>query len=146
MTGQHPAFIATLASQFGSISAVLGGFASTYLAALLAIGQRGRASAYAIAGAVISSASFMVAVVASLILAAIYHPEAPRLVRPLPLTPGRIVMTLAVIVGRRASFQPRRQRLDALAADRSLHHRNRDDRSVDDRMASYRLPLIRTGG
>jgi hypothetical protein len=76
---QHlaPAYLTTLATQIGSLSAFLGGFAATYLATFLVFDQRSRLAAMTIAGAVTSAVGFIVSVVASTMLIAALHPDAP---------------------------------------------------------------------
>lgn len=73
-----PAYLSTLATQIGALSAFLGGFAATYLATFLIAGQRTRPASVAIAAAAISSVGFIVAVIASTMLIAALHPDAPK--------------------------------------------------------------------
>jgi hypothetical protein len=72
-----PAYLATLATQIGSLSAFLGGFAATYLATFLALGHASRAASWAIGSAAIAAVGFVIAVIASTMLVAATHPEAP---------------------------------------------------------------------
>src|SRR6188768_2941047 len=55
-----PAYLTTLATQIGALSAFLGGFAATYLATFLTFGQRSRPASVAIGGAVTSAVGFIV--------------------------------------------------------------------------------------
>jgi len=72
-----PAYLTTLATQIGSLSAFLGGFAATYLATFLVFDQRSRLAALTIGGAAASAVGFIVSVVASTMLIAALHPNAP---------------------------------------------------------------------
>lgn len=92
-----PAYLAALATQIGSLSAFLGGFAATYLATFLALGHASRAASWAIGSAAIAAVGFIIAVIASTMLVAMTHPDAP----PSALAQtdaGRMVMTLSFIV------------------------------------------------
>ncbi|MDB5707703.1 MAG: hypothetical protein JWN66_4819 [Sphingomonas bacterium] len=96
---QHlaPAYLSTLATQIGSLSAFLGGFAATYLATFLTFGHRSRPAAVAIGGAVTSAVGFVVAVVASTMLIAALHPDAPAGAGRLTGT-AQVTMTLSFLV------------------------------------------------
>jgi len=95
-----PRYLADLASQIGSLSAFLGGFAATFLGTLLALGQKGRAAGWAIGAAVLSSVAFIVAVVASTMVVAAYNEHAPAIIREVvPVAGGRSLMAKAFVVG-----------------------------------------------
>jgi hypothetical protein len=72
-----PTYLAEIARQIGFISAFLGGVSASFVVALLALPERGRASAWAIACAAAASVAFIVAVVATTMLAVTLHPDAP---------------------------------------------------------------------
>lgn len=93
-----PAYLATLATQIGALSAFLGGFAATYLATFLTVGQRSRAAALAVGGAVTAAVGFIIAVVASTMLIAALHPDAPAGAGQMALT-AQVVMSLGFLVG-----------------------------------------------
>lgn len=92
-----PAYLSTIASQVGGLSAFLGGFAATFLGTLLALTREGRLATSAIATSAISSVAFIVAVVGSTTLVAAMHPEAP--VGPASIGGAQATMTLAFVLG-----------------------------------------------
>jgi hypothetical protein len=99
MNDLAPGYLSALASQVGALSAFLGGFAATFLGTLLALQVRGRIGSWAIGFAVVSSAAFIVAVVASTALLAVLHPQAPEVVRAGSAGGPRAIMTLCFGVG-----------------------------------------------
>ena len=94
-----PAYMSALAAQLASLSAFLGGFAATFLATLLTLGQQGRLMTITIGFAVTSSVAFIVTVVAATMLTAIFHPDAPRFMATLDAFTPRTIMTLGFSVG-----------------------------------------------
>jgi hypothetical protein len=94
------AYVASAATQLGSISAFLGGFAATFLAALLIVRHRSRAAGATIGLSATASVGFIVCVVGSTALSAGLHPDAPS-------GPGtrdylgdvQVVMTLGFMLG-----------------------------------------------
>jgi hypothetical protein len=92
-----PAYLSTLATQIGALSAFLGGFAATYLATFLTAGQRTRPAAAAIVGAAVSAVGFIVAVVGSTMLIAALHPDAPAHAAHLAGT-AQVGMTLSFML------------------------------------------------
>jgi hypothetical protein len=94
-----PAYILALASQLGGLSAFLGGFAATFLATLLTLGERGRLMTITTGLAVTSSVAFIVTVVAATMLTAIHHPEAPRMIAAAAAAQPRAIMALGFVVG-----------------------------------------------
>jgi hypothetical protein len=72
-----PAYLAAIATQIGSQSAFLGGFAATYLATFLALGHSSRAASWAIGSAAVAAVGFIIAVIASTMLVMVTHPLAP---------------------------------------------------------------------
>lgn len=94
-----PAYLSTLATQVGGLSAFLGGFAATFLGTLLAIGVRGRTASIAIGCAVTSSVVFVIAVVASTALVAMLHPNAPVPARAVATASARVFLVLGFTVG-----------------------------------------------
>jgi len=97
---QHlaPAYLTTLATQIGALSAFLGGFAATYLATFLVFDQRSRLAAMTIGGAATSAVSFIIAVVASTMLVAALHPSAP-VGASRSAESAQITMALSFVVG-----------------------------------------------
>lgn len=77
MDALAPAYLIALATQIGGLSAFLGGFAATFLGTLLMKSHRSRVATVAIGFAAASSVAFIVAVVASTVLVAVLHPQAP---------------------------------------------------------------------
>ena len=71
-------YLSTIATQIGSVSAFLGGFAATFLAMFLTLGHKSRASTIAIIASTIAAVAFVVAVIATTALVAALHPHAPH--------------------------------------------------------------------
>ena len=92
-------YLTALASQLGSISAFLGGFAATFLATLLVLPHKGRAATGALALASLASVAFILAVVASTVLTADLHPHAPVKVAERVTTRALRVMLLSFALG-----------------------------------------------
>jgi hypothetical protein len=92
-------YISALATQLGTLSAFLGGFAATFLATLLTFDNRSRLITTTIGLAVTSAVSFIVTVVAATTLNAIYHPEAPSLMASQSASQTRIIMSLGFAIG-----------------------------------------------
>jgi hypothetical protein len=92
-----PAYLAALATQIGSLSAFLGGFAATYLATFLTFGEKGRAASGAIASAAVAAVGFVIAVVGSTMLVAATHPDAPAHEASL-IGSARVTMVLSFLV------------------------------------------------
>lgn len=99
MSALSPVYLSAIATQVGGLSAFLGGFAATFLAALLALGGRGRPAFLAIAFAAGSAVAFIVAVVASTALVAVLHPDAPAAVASAQSGGARAIMALAFLLG-----------------------------------------------
>lgn len=95
-----PAYLSAIAVQIGGLSAFLGGFAAAFLGTLLALARRDRAGSFSIGFAVTAAVAFIVTVVASTLLVAVLHPEAPHTAAS-PMSPsiGRAVMGLSFFVG-----------------------------------------------
>ena len=94
-----PAYLSTLAVQIGSLSALLGGFAATFLGTLLAIRSDSKAASLAIAFAVSSSVAFILTVVASTALVAMLHPEAPFAASAAATGGARLLLALSFLLG-----------------------------------------------
>ncbi|WP_344709476.1 hypothetical protein [Sphingomonas humi] len=94
-----PAYISTLASQIGSLSAFLGGFAATFLATLLTIKREGHLLTVTITLAVVAAVAFIISVIASTVQIAIYHPNAPSFVSDFPRARIQMSMLLGFMVG-----------------------------------------------
>jgi hypothetical protein len=77
MVPLQPDYLTSTATQIGSVSAFLGGFAATVLALFLTHGKKSRGSVVAAQASAIAAVSFIVAVMASTALIAISHPHAP---------------------------------------------------------------------
>lgn len=72
-----PAYLSDLAQQIAATSAFLGGFAATMLATLLALQAKGRAASWSIAASAAASVAFVVAVMGSIKIVMVSHPDAP---------------------------------------------------------------------
>ncbi|QNM83777.1 hypothetical protein H8M03_05505 [Sphingomonas sabuli] len=94
-----PAYLADLASLLSSVGAFLGGFAATYLATLLTLGNQGRVMTASIACAAASAVAFIVSVIASISVIAHVHPQAPRSMDAFSGDGLRAAMVLAFVVG-----------------------------------------------
>lgn len=71
------AYLSSVAIQFGTISAFLGGFAATFVATLLISRHKSRATGATIGLSAASSVAFIVCVVGATVLSTGLHPEAP---------------------------------------------------------------------
>jgi MFS superfamily sulfate permease-like transporter len=94
-----PAYISDVSAQIGSLSAFLGGFAATFVATLLTMQRADRLMTATITLAVISAVAFIVAVTASTMQVAIYHPDGPPFLDDFPAARIRTTMLLAFLVG-----------------------------------------------
>lgn len=94
-----PAYISALAAQLAGLSAFLGGFAATFLATLLTLGQQGRLMTIITGLAVTSAVSFIVTVVAATMLTAINHPEAPHVMAMAAASRSQAIMVLGFSLG-----------------------------------------------
>ena len=77
MRNLPPDYLAEIARQLAFVSAFLGGFAATFLATLLVADAPGKVAGWTIGSAALSSAAFIVAVSASVMLVIVLHPDAP---------------------------------------------------------------------
>lgn len=94
------AYAVSAATQLGSISAFLGGFAATFLATLLVVRHRSLASGATIGLSATSAVGFIVCVVGSTAVSAGRHPEAPGGSGQMAyLAQATTVMTLAFMLG-----------------------------------------------
>ncbi|RYG87927.1 MAG: hypothetical protein EON59_05970 [Alphaproteobacteria bacterium] len=99
MEALAPAYLPALAVQIGALSAVLGGFATAFLGVLLTLAGHDRLGTIGIGGAVISAVAFIVAVVASTLLVATLHPDAPTIATQVSANTGRALMVLSFFLG-----------------------------------------------
>ena len=99
MEALSPAYLSAMATQLGSLSAFLGGFAATFLATLLTLGHQGRLMTTTIGFAVLSAVAFIVVVVASTALIAVLHPEAPGSAAGASTTAARAIMSAGFAIG-----------------------------------------------
>jgi hypothetical protein len=94
-----PAYVSDVASQIGSLSAFLGGFAATFVATLLTINRDDRLMTASITLAVSSAVAFIIAVTASTMQVAIHHPEGPAFLNGFPDERIRKTMLCAFLAG-----------------------------------------------
>jgi hypothetical protein len=78
VTPDNAEFIAEIARQLATVSAVLGGFAATFLGILLQSHSPRRHVGCAAGAAAVASASFMIAVIAGTLVALVANPSAPK--------------------------------------------------------------------
>lgn len=95
-----PAYLNARATQIGSMSAFLGGFAATALTALLAAKrERERPAGWAMGLSAVAAVALILAVLAATFLVAVFHPQAPRSVARAVPDGARTVMALSFLVG-----------------------------------------------
>ncbi len=70
-------YLVEIARQFAFLSAFLGGFAATFLATLLVVGSAKRVADWVVGSAATAACSFVVAVIASVMLTIALHPDVP---------------------------------------------------------------------
>ena len=100
MQALSPAFLGVWATQIGSLSAFMGGFAATVLVMLLMADQTGRAVRIASALSALAAVAFVVAAVATTTLVAGSHPDAPASVaRAAAHGPARAIASLCFALG-----------------------------------------------
>lgn len=78
MVRMKPEFTSESFKQIASMSAILGGFAASFLGILLQSSETRRHVAWAAGAAAVASASFIVAVIAGTLLGLVLNPEAPQ--------------------------------------------------------------------
>ena len=94
------AYLGEIARQIAFVGAFLGGFAATFLATLLVAATPKRVTSWVIGAAAVASCAFIVAVIASVSLTTVSHPETPEIVRQnTAVDVARIVSTLGFGIG-----------------------------------------------
>ncbi len=92
-------YLVELARQLAFLSAVLGGFAATFLATLVAVDAR-RPAAWVVGLAAAAACGFIVTVVASVAITVVLHPNAPAaVVRSTSVGTARVVSGASFSVG-----------------------------------------------
>lgn len=95
-----PGFLGVWASQIGSLSAFMGGFAATMLVMLMTAEHTGRAVRIAAGLSALAAVAFVAAAVATTTLVAGAHPEAPAAVaRAAMHGPARAIASLCFALG-----------------------------------------------
>lgn len=101
-------YLVEIARQLAFLSAFLGGFAATFLATLLVVASSKRIVGWVIGTAATAACSFVVAVIASVMLTIVLHPDVPanvssassaeiaRIISMLGFTIGVIVLLVSV--------------------------------------------------
>jgi hypothetical protein len=89
-----------ISRQLAFLGAFLGGFAATFLATLLVVDSSRRVADWVIGSAAAAACSFVVAVIASVTLTVVLHPEAPANVSAsASIGAARVIATLGFGVG-----------------------------------------------
>ena len=95
-----PEFTSEIAKQIASMSAILGGFAATFLGVLLQSSDTRRHVGWAAGAAAVASASFIIAVIAGTLLGLVLNPEAPQKFATPEFTPWALhVMLVSFGIG-----------------------------------------------
>lgn len=95
-----PDYLAEVAGHLGFLSAFLGGFAATFLATLLVASSTKRVTGWIIVSAAFAACLFVIAVVGSVTLKIVLHPEVPSsFVSGSAVTNARVVSALAFVLG-----------------------------------------------
>ena len=93
-------YLAEISRQLAFLSAFLGGFSATFLATLLVVASSRRIAGWVVGSAATAACSFVVAVVASVMLTIVLHPDAPSNVgNGTSIESARIVSTLGFGIG-----------------------------------------------
>jgi hypothetical protein len=93
-------YLIEIAQQLAFLGAFLGGFAATFLATLVVIDSPKRVVGWVVGTAAAAACSFVVAVLASVVLTTVLHPEVPANVRAeSSVETARIVCTVGFLLG-----------------------------------------------
>ena len=93
-------YLAEISRQLAFLSAFLGGFSATFLATLLVVASSKRVADWVVGSAATAACSFVVAVVASVMLTIVLHPDVPSNVASgSSIGTARIVSTLGFGIG-----------------------------------------------
>jgi small-conductance mechanosensitive channel len=93
-------YLAEIARQIAFLSAFLGGFAATSLATLVVANCPKRVVGWTIGCVAFSASGFVIAVIASVMLAVVLHPNAPsNVAASSSVTHARVVSVLAFALG-----------------------------------------------
>lgn len=93
-------YLAEIARQIAFLSAFLGGFAATFLATMLAGNSPKRVAGWTIGCIAFSASGFVIAVIASVMLAVVLNPNAPSNVATgSSVAHARVISTLAFALG-----------------------------------------------
>lgn len=93
-------YLIEIARQFAFLSAFLGGFAATFLATLLFVGSSKRIADWVVGSAATAACSFVVGVIASVMLTIVLHPDVPANVsRGSSVETARVVSSLGFGIG-----------------------------------------------
>ncbi len=87
-------YLLEIARQFAFLSAFLGGFAATFLATLLVVASSKRVADWVVGTAAAAACSFVVAVIASVMLTVVLHPDVPVYIRD-----GASVLSARIVSG-----------------------------------------------
>jgi hypothetical protein len=93
-------YLAEIAGQLAFLSALLGGFAAAFLVTVLTMDKAKRSVDWVIGSSAVSACGFIVAVVASVMLTIVLHPDAPSNAMHEPaVNIGRIVSSIGFWLG-----------------------------------------------
>ena len=93
-------YLMEIARQLAFLGAFLGGFAATFLATLLVVDSSKRIASWTIGSAATAACGFIVAVIASVMLTTVLHPDAPSNVGDgASIGTARIVSSVSFAVG-----------------------------------------------
>ncbi len=99
MNPSNPEYAAEIGRQIAFLSAFLGGFAASFFGILIQSSSSARRVGWAAGAAAVSSASFILAVIAGTALALVFHPGAPPdIAKPtfIPQVRALIFVTFAI--------------------------------------------------
>lgn len=93
-------YLAEISRQLAFLSAFLGGFSATFMATLLVVASSKRVASWVVGSAATAACSFVVAVIAAVMLTIVLHPDVPSNVASDASTgTARIVSTLGFAIG-----------------------------------------------
>ncbi len=93
-------YLAEISHQLAFLSAFLGGFSATFLATLVITDSSKRVAGWIVAATATAACSFVVSVIASVMLTIVLHPEVPsNVIQSASISSARVVSSLGFAVG-----------------------------------------------